>query len=140
MANWYGAARTNYVKVNDLEGLKAYVEDIFGNKVVEGKPGMYGLFPSDMSDDGGFVTMTTDDNGDDVEWEDDTIMSFVAEGEVLIFMSAGYEKLRYIDGYATALRRRGDKVDLLQISLDDIYRKAAEQFGVDRASITSATY
>lgn len=60
----------------------------------------------------------------------------LAEGQVLIHLSAGAEKLRYICGYAEAISWTGESVT---VSLDDIYEKAKTAFNLTE-SPTTASY
>ncbi len=52
-------------------------------------------------------------------------------------MEVGYEKARYVSGYALAVNTEGKR---FCISLSDIYEKAAEVFGVDSKTIPEAMY
>ena len=52
-------------------------------------------------------------------------------------MEVGSERYRYVTGQAIAARWDGRVVHL---SLNDIYEKAAREFGVDVKSITPAEY
>jgi NACalpha-BTF3-like transcription factor len=178
MANWYGKARTNYVRLADgvtleslgehlgLIGLNIDVEQ--SSELSEKNGGCYvGFFPSDDGDDGGFPSWLypeipdreEDPEGfaqlakalgideDDLDGTEeaefswvDHVMPFVAEGQVLVVQTIGSEKLRYLTGYTEAFVRRGDEVKFTGLSIEDIYEKAAQEFGVDQAEIASATY
>jgi len=61
----------------------------------------------------------------------------LAKDEVAVLLTAGAEKLRYITGEALAVNYEGKVVDL---SLLDIYQKAARAFRVPLSSITHAEY
>jgi hypothetical protein len=139
MADWYGSARTNYVRVTDEAKFREMAR--FWNLEVIESDGKLGLYP----DDGGFgdwPSFMTDD--DDVEHEfsfEGVVMPLVAEGEVLITMSCGAEKLRYLTGYAAAYRRVGDRVDWVDISLTQIYGRARQKWpGVTEDNMTAAEY
>lgn len=141
MSNWEGMSRTNYVTIEDLDGLEESVSP-FELEIAE-----------DDSSPGKFCFITETEYGDwpfsgydfetDTEVElsvDQHIMPFVKEGEVLVIMEAGHEKARYISGNASAYIRRGDSVDRVSLSLQDIYTRAAEKFNVPMESITPAEY
>lgn len=139
MSSWYGTARSNYVRISDEEGLKTIIEEL-GLKVERDADNLAAFFPSDMSDDGGWpswVTVYVDDPEDpDSEIEEEhefdfatDIMPFVAEGQVLVVMSAGAEKERYVTGYSEAFIRQGDVVRRTLVSLTDIYELAQATFG-----------
>ena len=88
--NYQGKARTNYVAVENLEGLKAALEP-WPVEVRESsaKPGMVAVFDTSGS---GWPTFDVDDDGEDIEFDVATlILPFVGEGEVLVVMEAGHE-------------------------------------------------
>jgi hypothetical protein len=138
MANWYGSARTNYVRVSDMEALKENVLN-FGIKMVE-KDGKVAFFPDDYSD-GDFPYSMDDDEGNEIifSWED-IIMPYIAELEVFVVMCCGAEKLRYITGDAQAYCRKGSTVQFCGVNLNDIFSKAALEFDVDITQMTPAEY
>jgi hypothetical protein len=140
MSNWYGAARTNHVHVEDLDGLKARIDmwpiDISHRE----DTGAVVFIPHD-TDSGDFDYAKVDDEGEDIsfDWAVD-VMPYIREGEVLIVQSSGAERLRYVTGDAQAYRRIGDDVQSVGISLHDIYTLAAQTFDVDVKNITVAEY
>ena len=149
MANWSGTSRSNYVRISDEEGLTAAVEK-FGLKTSKDQEGLTAFFPGDSGDGDwpSWVTSYEDDPEDPdnkLEIEEGftfatAIMPFVAEGQVLIVMSAGAEKLSYITGHAEAFIRKGEDVHWTAVNLENIYKKAAEAFGVEDSEITEAAY
>lgn len=131
MANPYAAARTNYVKFDDFEALKSALSP-FPLEVVE-KNSKHALLVRDYEGWPGFGI-----DEEDVEHEfsfEEHVCPHLAEGEVLVAMEAGHEKLRYVWGRATAYIKSGDAVS---VSLDDIYDLAKAKFGIE--SITEASY
>jgi hypothetical protein len=139
MANWYGAWRTNYVKlksdrIKDLEH--------FPITLVRDNDGRYALL---SEDDGGepvdYILVPPADflkpyihDEERIELED-CIHEFLEPGEVIVIMCSGAEKLRYITGRARAVHSNGEEVS---ISLNDIYWLAQEAF--PDANITEASY
>ena len=140
MANWSGASRSNYVRVADIEGLKKSLANWEIEIVAKGDK--IAMFP--QTEDGSWPSWRCAEDEDgphEVEFDFGTdVMPYVAEGEVLVVMTSGAEKLRYITGNASAYVRRGDKVEVVSIGLYDIYAKAATTFGVDQHHITAAEY
>jgi hypothetical protein len=166
MANYYAAARTNYVSLK--EGLT--VEDFRGHidaiglpsvEVIE-KNGKVGLLSEDP-DSGSFPSFlcpeweTEDDlknlsqalgipaeglkDMEEIEFSWAAhIMPLVKEGEVFIVMESGAEKLRYIVGFAEAYVRQGDEVKFTSINITEIYSKAAVEFGIPVEQIEPAEY
>lgn len=150
MSNYYGTARSNYVKVKDMEGLKTSIEpwDISMHSTAADPNTVCFL---DTHPDGGgwpnwlmFYKAGLDEDGNECEVEDDVefdvqkiIMPFLQPGEVLVMMEAGAEKYRYVSGHASAHHTDGRSTWL---NLSSIYAQAAKEFGVDKAMITQAIY
>lgn len=139
MANYYCSARTNYVKLTDVEALKKSLNP-FGCTVSSSNinADMHCILGN--SEDGFSITV---DDEDDQFTEFDFkkhVMPFVQEEEVLVIIEIGNEKLKYLTGEATALIRRGEVIDKTNISLDYIYNIAAERFGKPQGTITVAEY
>ncbi|MBF0556947.1 MAG: hypothetical protein HQK96_20725 [Nitrospirae bacterium] len=92
----------------------------------------YGSWPS--------YVCVENEQGEEEEVEFDPtvhICPFMEDGEVLIMMTAGAEKLRYITGHAEAYNSEGKWVSVF---IEDIYEKAAKKFGVAKSSITACEY
>jgi hypothetical protein len=147
MANYYATSRTNYVEVTDAEAFKKMAECNSLQVLTDGDK--FGLAPNDFSGDGCWPseftqTQCTDDEDNVLEPVEfdfrKHVMPLVKEGQVLVVMQAGAEKLRYISGSATAFVRRGDDVSAVHLSLYDIYAKAAEVFGISEDDIIAAEY
>lgn len=137
MANYQGVARTNYVHVSDIEGLRESLErwEVSMHFDTEGRVCLIA-----DTDGAGWPWLTVDE-GDDLEMDPAVhIMPFVKEEEVLILMEAGHENARYVNGYAQAYMRKGEKVRFCGIGLNDIYSRAAKDFGVDQRRITPCEY
>lgn len=142
MANWYGIARSNYVLVKELQSLRRALEpwpiSIHKKHADDSDFDVYVCFLSDEQDSGGWPTICWMD-GDDDETEFDPvrlICPHMAEGQVLVMMESGAEKLRYITGHAVAYTHDGREV---HVDLTDIYSKAADAFGVGSLSITECS-
>lgn len=129
MANWRGAFRTNYFKVKDVAAFEAWVESLLSEDEVdilrkEDKVGFgaYGPIPYDrtlteeefqnlpaevseyLSDDATYTDAYPESDGIDILAE---LASHLQEGEIAIITEAGYEKLRYVSGVATAIDHTG---------------------------------
>lgn len=137
MANYYGAERTNYVRIREdkLEEVRAY-KNLFGMEVIN-LGDRLGFIPSNFSDDGCFPSCVENEAGAEVELDWKKIATCMEVGQVLVVMHVGREKLRYLNGSATAWDWRGEFVE---ISLKEIYERAAEKFGVAADDITDAAY
>lgn len=139
MANFTGAQRSNYVmfKPEKLEEVEEYLGqfeiELSSNPT---QPEFHCLLASDYSE-GMFSTYSIDENDEEIELELGWVAEQMMEGQVLVVMLAGYEKLRYVAGGAEAWNWKGEAV---YVCLSDIYKKAAEAFQVDVASITACSY
>ena len=139
MSNFSGVGRSNYVAVDDVEGLEAALSP-WPIYLAKDAIGQIALIDDD-ADGCGWPTTGMNDDGEDVELDiAEIVMPFVKEGEVFVLMGAGFEKKRYASGWATAWVRRGDAVEDVWISLADIYAIAATKFGVVQSQITDASY
>lgn len=151
MADWFGSARSNYVRVKDMDGLKAALEpweiDIQPDDEDPAKDPAKVCFMSE-NQFGGWPSTTeieVDDPDDpdgiiceEVEFDPAVhICPFLEPGQVLILMEIGAEKLRYLTGNAVAYHSDGRRTAL---SLDSIYTQAAQEFSVPLASISLAEY
>lgn len=154
MANWYGAARTNYVHLADPERAAEICRQC-GVEMVE-RGDRWGFFPN--TEDGDFpstvyvsgaediahcerlgFTRTTDSMalGDEVEFEFSVsqLAECMSPEDVLVRQVIGNEKLRYLTGYSEAWNSRGELI--ASVSIDDVY-DAVRKLGF--ASVTSAEY
>lgn len=137
MANWYGAARSNYVQISDMEGLKASLKPFPIS--IEEKGGLFCLLSEDPDSGGWPSSAYLDDDYENEFSFEEHVMPYVKEGEVLIVMEAGHEKMRYITGYAEAYIRKPTGIESVSISLADIYALAKNTFGIT-APISKAEY
>ena len=144
MSSFNGAARTNFFKVEDLRGFEEALEP-FDIKIVPHSDigGFFYLYPE--TEDHSWPSYTTIENEDGEEEEvefsfEEHVMPFVHEGVVVVAMTVGAEKLRYLSGYAFAFVRKGEEVLREQISLSDIYERAAKKFEVPEGVISECRY
>lgn len=140
MANWYGTARSNHVKIKDMAGLKTALEpfEIHIHTAIAGAHKGMICFWSEDGDSGAWPGSILDEDEAEVEFDPAVhICPFMEDDQILVMMEAGAEKLRYITGWATAYTADGRDTT---ISLGRIYQQAADEFGVPRESITPAEY
>lgn len=134
MANYYESARSNYFLVKDLDKFKEFADTISGVEAVS-KPDDEGNTLVALIGDGEYwPNYYENEDGDEIEieWEE-VFKTHLADDWVAIFMGAGAEKLRYINGWAVAYNNKGEGK---AITLDDIY-DIAKAFG---SKITHASY
>ena len=131
MASYVSLGRTNHFAVRDLDAFQALVANYSFELEVE-KDNVVILLDTDGSEWAAYP-----EDSDDCVYLYDVIAEHLQPGEVAVFQSVGNEKLRYVGGYSVAVSETGDQV---WVHLSDIYQRAAEQFGVDRAAISLAEY
>ena len=136
MANWYGSSRSNYFRVKDHAAFLKWAEDC-GLGVFESRQdtGLFAIHGGESTEDGSWPSYDV---------EHDTEIDLVAElaqhlpeGQVAVLMEVGAEKLRYLTGSAFAINSKGK---VAEITLGDIYRKAARTFNISENEITRAEY
>ena len=124
MANWTGVSRTNYFQVKDvaafIEEMDRYPVDLLESEQSDGST-QYGLGAE--SNEGSWPF--TDDKDEEVDFPL-VVASHLADGQIAVFVSGGFEKSRYVTGYARAIDNTGKSV---HVSIDDMYAKAKEAFG-----------
>lgn len=139
MADYQGAARSNFFRVKDLNGLRASAER-FG-LVVQGHPAQPDyvmLYPT--SDDGGWPSWQVEgeETGNDVAFDPiEHICPYLAEGQVVILIEAGAEKLNYVSGWAGAYTWDGRHIKL---ALLDIYERVVTELRIPEDQFADATY
>lgn len=133
MSNYLGVERSNYVKFKGecLEEVREYLKGFSVN--LQEKDGMYCMLPSVFSEDGCFGSINDDGDSLDIR----AVAGLMEPGQVLVVLSIGAEKLRYLCGKATAWDHRGNCVD---IDLYSIYELASQKFMVPVSEITEASY
>lgn len=136
MANWQGAARTNYFRVKNVEEFKGWAGNLPNIEVAQKDEGF--MLMSTCPDTGSFPSQVYDEEtGDEIDIELREISQFLAEGQVAVFMEAGAEKLRYVTGWAMAVSWDG-QVEF--VNIDEIYERAAAKFGVDPSTISNCSF
>ena len=137
MADFYATSRSNYVLVKDvkaaIESLKNYDIPIHRHPTNSNA-----IMLAGCDGDGTFNFSYTD--GDDVhlnltEWCKENLV----EGQVLVLVSAGAEKLRYVFAWAEAYTWKGEvvTVDLLDVLFSKIYEKLGTSVEVADPSYTN---
>jgi hypothetical protein len=139
MANYQGTARSNFFRVTDVVGLRQWVSSFeVSVQVHPANPEYAMLFPT--TDDGGWPTWRLEDEetGQEVEFDPvEHICPFLAEGEVVILIEIGAEKLNYVSGFARAFTWDGRHIAL---SLSDIYGRVEKELGIPQEQFADATY
>ncbi len=133
MADYYGQGRTNYVKVKDVEKFKELCDE-FNMHFIENGNGKVGFYTE--SEDGGttiFVEPDEDESGDIIYNGDvqrdilDEVVPLLDDGEVLIFVHNGNEKMRYLGGYSYAINNKGESKSLNINSIFDLAKDLTDR-------------
>lgn len=132
MATYTSIGRTNYWRPRDVSRLEELLEGS-GIQVEQDADGRVVLLDTEGTD----WMLYSDDEDYDGTWIPDVIAEHLAPGEIVIFQTIGHEKLRFLNGQAAAVSHTGQQVNL---SIEDIYRQAAEAFGVPVNTINRAVY
>lgn len=131
MANYSPAWKSGEFGVKDEERFLQWVQS-FGGEVgfdreVKESQVSFTLQQGDTSESG-IPCMRY--NPDTYKWVDcdfaKELASHLAEDSIAVLQEVGAEKLRYLVGYAVAVRSDGE---ILQISIEDIYREIHEEWG-----------
>lgn len=144
MSSFNGAARTNFFNVDNLIGLQEALEP-FDIKIISHDLSEDFVYLYPETEDRSWPSYATIENegGEDEEIEfsfEEHVMPFVREGAVVVAMAVGADKLRYLSGYAFAFIRKGEDVLREQISLSEIYDRAAQKFEVSTDVISECRY
>lgn len=136
MGTYTGTARTNFFRVVDRAAADALEDwcERTSNKLHCHPTVPLCYMVSGQDDSGDFNFTYEDEEGDEVSAWWDSICHVLAEGECLVAMASGAEKLCYVSGHAVAMKADGSHVE---ISLTDIYALALKTLGV---SPTPAEY
>jgi hypothetical protein len=143
MADWYGTARSNYFRVKDEAAFRKDAESLYLDVMTSRSDNdlLFMVTPNAVNDKGGWPIWSPDKSDEDENpLEVDivgTLAKHLVDGEIVVLMECGAEKLRYITGHATAFNNTGHRVEL---DLDDIYRIAAQLLHVPIENITKAEY
>ncbi len=119
MANYIGFARSNYFKVNDTKKFEELC-DKWNLRLIK-KDDLVGFLDDDT--EGGLPNYAETEDGEDLEFDDflKELSDLLVEDEVAIMIEIGYEKMRYLVGFALAINSKGEQVTT---NLSDIYKKA----------------
>lgn len=134
MSNATCMARTNYFQVRDLAAFKAALAKVPDIDLVEAHDSADGASRvavlSACPDTGSWPSFLLDEQGEPTEDEVDIagiIGEHLTQGSVAVVMEVGFDKTRYGFGWSVAVDHTGRRV---QVSVDDIYDKARDAFGV----------
>jgi len=122
MANYIGTARSNYFHVKDTEKFSEFCDRI-DVEMISKPDGRVG-FLCTQDDTGSLQRWAEDEDGETIDVDlCAELAPHLKDGEVAVMMESGYEKFRYVTGYAMAVNSKGET---RQVDLGDIYKLAKE--------------
>lgn len=133
MATYVSLGRTNYF----LPANRRRLDELLADSGIQVEQEAGGDRVVLLDTEGTDWVIYRDDEDDEGTWIPDVIAEYLQPGEIVIFQTIGHEKLRFLNGQAVAVSHTGQQVNL---SMEDIYRQAAEAFGVPVNSISRAVY
>ena len=123
MANYYAYARSNYFRVNDISKFDEFCKNHSFEKI-EDKSGRVGFL---VNDEDGMPSSQWDEKTEEYVDADplEELSPLLKKGEVAVVMQIGWEKMRYLTGWATAIDCNGKTV---RSDISDIYKLAKKKF------------
>ena len=124
MANYIETARSNYFKVKDLEAFKLAVENYGEFEIThdDEDPSLIAILGTGES----FPAYGWDDDGNELDKEFAQIVSeHLTDDSVFVVVGSGYEKMRYVTGWAYAIDSTGKSV---YMDISEIYNRAEAEF------------
>ena len=139
MADFFATSRSNHVLVKDVTAAIEALKD-FDIPIHRHPKNVSAIMLAGCDSDGTFSFSSIDDEtGEDVhldltEWAS----THLVEGQVLVLVSAGAEKLRYVSAWAEAYTWKGEmvSVDLL----DALFSKIYEKLDIDKIEVADPSY
>ena len=132
MANYYASTRSNYFHVKDAAAFRAWASS--RNLEVWMEDDRFAV-SADTGDCYGWPAYDGEAE-QEIDFEQE-LSDHLVEGEVAILLEIGRENLRYLIGYAVAVNASGDTT---HVNINEIYEKAAAEFGVPADRISVAEY
>lgn len=128
MANYEEQARSNYFKVKNVDKFKEFLEEHYLH-FIEDKKGLVGF----LAHDG--IPSWNQETDEEMDFMN-LLSKHLADNEVAIIVGNGYEKMRYLSGFAVAVNKKGKTAS---VNISDIYNKA-KRLTKNPENITLAEY
>ena len=121
MATYMEMARSNYFRVKDKEAFTAFLDHFNSVDLIEDHEGRVGFLAHDGLP---FDLIVDEETGEDdhIDFVGE-LTSHLADGEVAVVQVIGWEKMRYLNAYATAINNKQDQVN---VDISDIFPLAKE--------------
>ena len=138
MADFYATSRSNYVIVKNVDAAIASLKH-YDIPIHRHPTNSYAIMLAGGDDNGTFNSSYVDESGDEIhldlaKWAS----SHLQQGQVLVLVSAGAEKLRYVSAWAEAYTWKGEvvTVDLLET----LFKKIYEKLNIDAIEVADPSY
>jgi len=122
LANYVPFARSNYFAVKDRPAFEQFCQK-FGLELIESdEEDQKGLVGFLCYEESGIPNVYYDEQGESFDVDFDAeLATHLQDGHVAVCVEIGYEKMRYLVGYAFAVNAKGETVS---VNLDEIYERA----------------
>lgn len=131
MANWFGAARTNYFRVRDPEAFAKWARACSLSTLRLEQIDLWAVVSE--TDTGAWPSSVEDPEVECGYRHFDLItelLTHVMPGEVVVCVEVGARSVHRLSANATAFKAGASPPDQITFSLDDIYLLAEAQWGV----------
>ena len=137
MADFFATSRSNFVLVKDVDAAIEALKD-FDIPVHRHPKNANAIMLTGCDGDGTFSIVSYEELVETYLDLPEWAATHLVEGQVLILISAGAEKLRYVSAWAEAYTWKGEvvTVDLLETLFSKIY----EKLGIDAINVADPSY
>ena len=138
MADFYATSRSNFVIVKDVQAAIESLKD-YGIPIHRHPTNSNAIMLAGRNCNGTFSLSYMDESGEDIHLDlADWAATHLQQGQVLVLVSAGAEKLRYVSAWAEAYTWKGETtyVDLIET----LFSKMYEKFDIDAIEVADPSY
>ena len=138
MADFYATSRSNYVLVKDVTAAIEALKD-FDIPIHRHPTNKNAIMLAGCEGDGTFSLFYVDESGDEIYLDlADWAATHLLQGQALVLVTAGAEKLRYVSAWAEAYTWKGEvvTVDLL----DTLFSRLQSSFGIAPKKVADPSY
>ena len=137
MADFFATSRSNYVLVKDVDAAIEALKD-FDIPIHRHPKNANAIMLAGCDGDGTFSTTRYDDLVESCLDLPEWAATHLVEGQVLVLVSAGAEKLRYISAWAEAYTWKGEQVSV--DLLTSLFSKMYEKLNIDKIEVADPSY
>ena len=137
MADFFATSRSNFVLVKDVTAAIEALKD-FDIPIYRHPKNANAIMLTGCDGDGTFSIVSYEELGETYLDLPEWAATHLVEGQVLILVSAGAEKLRYVTAWAEAYTWKGEQVSVdLLVTL---FSKLESKLGIDPKSVADPSY